>query len=63
MSKKYNITNDNGKNFDCYREYIELYEVLTQIYNDDSRTDMGFSDFCFGYLSPLSGTTPAADTT
>ena len=48
----YKIGEDNGKNFDTYQSYLELYEQLRRHYSDDC--DIGFSDYCFAELSNLS---------
>jgi hypothetical protein len=52
--QSYNIMNDNGKNFNNYQSYIELYDNLRSCYMDDEITDTEFCDFCFANLSPLS---------
>ena len=52
--KLYNIHKDNGKNFDTYQSYVELYEHLRRYYEADGTVDMDFSDFCFASLSNLS---------
>ncbi len=44
----------NGKNFDNYQCYIELYETLRQFYRDDSNVNLPFCDYCFANLCPLS---------
>lgn len=49
---EYKISSDNGKNFDTYQSYIELYDQLRQHYQDES--DIDFSDYCFAHLSNLS---------
>ncbi|MBD5159325.1 MAG: hypothetical protein HDT23_03680 [Ruminococcus sp.] len=48
----YRIKTDNGKNFDTYQSYLELYDQLRQSYLDES--DIDFSDYCFSHLSNLS---------
>ena len=50
----YHIDFDNGKNFDNYQCYIELYETLRQFYRDDSNVNLPFCDYCFANLCPLS---------
>lgn len=50
----YNIMTDNGKNFNNYQSYVELYEHLRRFYIDDKEVDIELSDFCFANLSPLS---------
>lgn len=52
--QKYNIYNDNGKNFNMYQSYIELYEQIKEIYADNTEVDIGLCDFCFAHTSPLS---------
>lgn len=51
--KEYKIHTDNGKNFDTYQTYIELYEQLRRHFLNDSEVDTGFSDYCFASLSNL----------
>ncbi|MDE6672875.1 MAG: hypothetical protein K2K16_11890 [Ruminococcus sp.] len=48
----YRIKTDNGKNFDTYQSYIELYDQLQRSYQNKS--DIGFSDYCFSHLNNLS---------
>lgn len=48
----YRINSDNGKNFDTYKSYVELYEQLRRQYQDEC--DIDFSDYCFSHLSNLS---------
>ena len=48
----YKIKIDNGKNFDTYQSYLELYDQLRRHYQDES--DIDFSDYCFAHLSNLS---------
>ena len=50
--KEYKINTDNGKNFDTYQSYLELYDQLRRHYQDES--DIDFSDYCFAHLSNLS---------
>lgn len=50
--KEYKINMDNGKNFDTYQSYLELYDQLRRHYQDES--DIDFSDYCFAHLSNLS---------
>lgn len=52
--KEYKIDTDNGKNFNTYQSYLELYEQLKRHYIDDTEVDTGFSDYCFRILSNLS---------
>ena len=52
--KEYKIDTDNGKNFNTYQSYLELYEQLKRHYIDDTEVDTGFSDYCFANLSNLS---------
>lgn len=52
--KGYKIYDDNGKNFDTYQSYLELYEQLQRYYSDDTEVDISFSDYCFATLSNLS---------
>jgi hypothetical protein len=48
----YKIGVDNGKNYDTYQSYLELYEQLRRHYSDEC--DIEFSDYCFAELSNLS---------
>ncbi|MGN0676954.1 MAG: hypothetical protein ACI4K5_04350 [Ruminococcus sp.] len=50
----YNIMTDNGKNFNNYQSYTELYENLRRFYADDKEIDIELSDFCFSNLCSLS---------
>lgn len=50
----YNIMTDNGKNFNNYQSYTELYEHLRRFYADDKEVDTELSDFCFANLCSLS---------
>ena len=52
--QKYQIYTDNGKNFNLYQSYLELYDHLRRFYADDSTIDIPFCDFCFANFSPLS---------
>ncbi|MDE6664778.1 MAG: hypothetical protein K2K14_01100 [Ruminococcus sp.] len=52
--QEYRIENDNGKNFNSYQSYIELYEHLKRFYLDSPEVDMNFSDYCFANMSLLS---------
>lgn len=52
--KEYKIDTDNGKNFDTYQSYLELYEQLKRHYIDDTKVNTEFSDYCFATLSNLS---------
>ena len=51
--QEYQIHTDNGKNFNMYQSYLELYDHLRRFYADDNAIDMSFCDFCFANLSPL----------
>ena len=51
---EYKIYSDNGKNFNTYQSYIELYEQLKRSFYGDPNTDIAFSDYCFAALSNLS---------
>lgn len=48
----YRISSDNGKNFDTYQSYTELYEQLRRHYEDEC--DMELTDYCFANLCNLS---------
>ncbi|MDE6034800.1 MAG: hypothetical protein K2G36_02705 [Ruminococcus sp.] len=48
----YRIKTDNGKNFDTYQSYIELYDHLRRFYQDEA--DIDFSDYYFSHLNNLS---------
>lgn len=50
----YNIDKDNGKNFNTYQSYLELYEQLQTFFADDENVDMDFSRYLFANLSNLS---------
>lgn len=52
--QQYQIEKDNGKNFDTYQSYVELYEHLRRYYLDSQEVDIAFSDYCFANFSPLS---------
>lgn len=52
--QNYRIECDNGKNFDSYQSYTELYEHLRRFYIDSPEVDIAFSDYCFANTSPLS---------
>lgn len=52
--QKYQIHADNGKNFNNYQSYLELYNHLRRFYAQDSSIDTALCDFCFAGLSPLS---------
>ena len=52
--QSYQIDCDNGKNFNSYQDYVELYDSLRRYYESDDSVDMQLSDFCFANLSPLS---------
>lgn len=49
---EYKIESDNGKNFDTYQSYLELYEQLRRHYIDE--IDIELTDYCFANLSNLS---------
>lgn len=49
--KEYNIDKDNGKNYKKYKECIELYCHMKDIFADE--TDIALSDYCFINLSNL----------
>ena len=51
--QEYQIYTDNGKNFNLYQSYLELYDHLRRFYMQDKHTDILFCDFCFANLSPL----------
>ncbi len=51
--QEYNIWQDNGKNFDVYASYIELYYQLREYYMDED-VDIELCDFCFANYSLLS---------
>ncbi|MGN0576831.1 MAG: hypothetical protein ACI4J2_12485 [Ruminococcus sp.] len=48
----YRISSDNGKNFDTYQSYTELYEQLRRHYEDEC--DIELADYCFANLCNLS---------
>ena len=48
----YRISTDNGKNFDTYQSYTELYEQLRRHYVGEC--DMELTDYCFANLCNLS---------
>lgn len=48
----YKIYADNGKNFDTYQSYTELYEQLRRHYDDEC--DIELADYCFANLCNLS---------
>ncbi|MDO5398450.1 MAG: hypothetical protein Q4G33_11035 [bacterium] len=50
--KEYEISENNGKNFNTYRAYIELYCHIRDCYADES--DIALSDYCFAKFSNLS---------
>lgn len=52
--QKYQIVTDNGKNFNLYQSYLELYDHLRRFYAQDNSIDIALCDFCFANLSPLS---------
>ena len=49
---EYKIHKDNGKNFNTYKAYLELYTHLRSCYEDES--DIALSDYCFANLNNLS---------
>ncbi len=51
--QEYQIHADNGKNFNLYQSYLELYDHLRRFYMQDSVTDIFLCDFCFVKFSPL----------
>lgn len=52
--QNYQIDYDNGKNFNSYQDYVELYDSLRRFYASDNSADLQLCDFCFANLSPLS---------
>ena len=48
----YKIKKDNGKNFDRYQIYLELYDHLKRVYNGEY--DKNLTDYCFTHFSNLS---------
>lgn len=50
--KEYKIEKDNGKNFDRYQTYLELYDHLKRVY--DGEYDKSLTDYCFTHFSNLS---------
>ena len=50
--KGYEISENNGKNFNTYQAYIELYCHIRDCYADES--DIALSDYCFAEFSNLS---------
>ncbi len=51
--QEYQIYTDNGKNFNLYQSYLELYDHLRRFYMQNPETDVTFCDFCFAKFSPL----------
>ena len=51
--QEYQIYTDNGKNFNLYQSYLELYDHLRRFYMQDKNTDISLCDFCFANFSPL----------
>ncbi len=51
---QYHIDVDNGKNFNTYQSYLELYDHLRRNFIADNTVDIAFSDFCFAACSNLS---------
>ena len=49
--QEYKIHNDNGKNFDTYQSYLELYGQLRESYEDE--IDCEFTDYCMANTSNL----------
>ncbi|MDE7365392.1 MAG: hypothetical protein K2N27_11055 [Ruminococcus sp.] len=52
--QEYNIRSNNGKNFNSYKYYLELYDHLQRFYAEDAEVDIGLCGFCFANTSPLS---------
>ncbi|MCM1133693.1 MAG: hypothetical protein NC340_09515 [Ruminococcus flavefaciens] len=52
--QEYNIRSNNGKNFNNYKSYLELYDHLQRFYADDDEVDIELCGFCFSNTSPLS---------
>lgn len=50
----YNIRSYNGKNFNNYKSYLELYNHLQRFYANDEEVNMELCGFCFANTSPLS---------
>ena len=51
--QSYQIDADNGKNFNLYQSYLELYDHLRRFYQADGITNITFCDYCFVRFSPL----------
>lgn len=51
--QEYQINTDNGKNFNLYQSYLELYDHLRRFYMQNPEIDIAFCDFCFANFSPL----------
>ncbi len=49
--QEYKIYRDNGKNFDTYQSYLELYGQLRESYEDE--IDVEFTDYCMTNTSNL----------
>lgn len=52
--QEYQIYTDNGKNFNLYESYLELYDHLRRFYESDHTTNLSLCDYCFANFSPLS---------
>ena len=52
--QEYQIYTDNGKNFNLYQSYLELYDHLRRFYESDHTTNLSLCDYCFANFSPLS---------
>ncbi len=52
--QEYQIYTDNGKNFNLYQSYLELYDHLRRTYESDETVDLTLCDHCFANFSPLS---------
>ena len=52
--QEYHIYADNGKNFNLYQSYLELYDHLRRTYESDETVDLLFCDHCLANFSPLS---------
>lgn len=52
--QEYQIYSDNGKNFNLYESYLELYDHLRRFYESDHTTNLSLCDYCFANFSPLS---------
>ena len=52
--QEYQIYEDNGKNFNLYQSYLELYDHLRCSYEEDDTVNISLCDYCFAHFSPLS---------